>query len=496
MVKINFVRIFACTILCFILVHSFTGEKIAMNDGAGWDGLFYRNVSANFTEDIVNTGYDSFRLQRIAPFALINVIYTLLDIPKDNDSLMIGVLLLNAFSIVVLLIYFFKISNLLKWSLPTELIAFSLTFFNFHTLKYIGYEPFQTDAFALTLAFMSMFYYLRNELWKMVVIAIMSSFVWPLLGLTGLIMAFFPRTKVSPIANTSKKTIQYKLLAYGIPLGYLFLIGIFALVKNYRDGASHFNEIILFTSDSVPFIYFVITSLCVALILHFFIRPISLGIFDFLHGLLQNFTKKKAVALLTIYICIQVAIHMVANHDFFYSAPIFIFQMCIRPLQAPFIFLENHFLYWGLLPLLCIFFWKGIVHEIEDAGYGYFVVMAALLLFSLDSESRHSITFLPLLLVPLTHILESIRITPYFASVLTFFSLLFSRFYYTINVEGIQQAFETMEMSVYKTFPAQRYFMNFGPWQSNTTYLIASAIALLSFAVLYFLLRKITQTRE
>lgn len=34
---LNFVRIFACAILCVILVHSFTGEKIAMNDAGGMD---------------------------------------------------------------------------------------------------------------------------------------------------------------------------------------------------------------------------------------------------------------------------------------------------------------------------------------------------------------------------------------------------------------------------------------------------------------------------
>lgn len=50
-----------------------------------------------------------------------------------------------------------------------------------------------------------------------------------------------------------------------------------------------------------------------------------------------------------------------------------------------------------------------------------------------------------------------------------------------------------MDMSVYKTFPAQRYFMNFGPWQSETTYLIASAMALFTFITFYFLLQKATK---
>jgi hypothetical protein len=88
-----------------------------------------------------------------------------------------------------------------------------------------------------------------------------------------------------------------------------------------------------------------------------------------------------------------------------------------------------------------MFFWKKIVHEMETSGYGYLTVMAALIIFSLDSESRHSITFLPLLLMPLGTIFNSIHIKPGFAYAVAIFSLFLSRFYYPINVEGIQQAF-------------------------------------------------------
>lgn len=499
MAKINFVRIFACAILCLILVHSFMGEKIAMNDGAGGDGLFYREVSAGFTDDILSKGYDSFRLQRIAPFALENVVYTILDIPKDNHSLMIGILLLNALSVLLLLIYFFRTSNLLKWFRSTELITFSLTFFNFHTLKNIGYEPFQTDAFALTLSFMSFYHFLKNEKWKVVILSVISSFVWPLLGLTGLIMAFFPRDKVaisSPATSDRTPLKLGKRLPYGFAFAYLLLIVAMALFNYFRYRATHFNEMIFHLPNSMPFAYFMFTAFCTAIFLFFLLRPISISVLDFIRGLSKKFTFRSAFCFFAIYLCIQAIVHIFSNNDFFYSTSNFILQICLRPLQAPFIFLENHVMYWGILPLLCIFFWKSIVREMENNGYGYLTVMAALVIFLLDSESRHSITFLPLLLLPLGTVLDTLPIKPWFAYAVAVGSLLLSRFYYTINVEGIQQAFESMDMSVYKTFPAQRYFMNLGPWQSGATYLIASAIALLTFAGVYFLLHKITQTRE
>ena len=47
---------------------SLYGEKIPINNGAGFDGEFYRSVAQNFSADFWNSGYDAFRIQRLFPF--------------------------------------------------------------------------------------------------------------------------------------------------------------------------------------------------------------------------------------------------------------------------------------------------------------------------------------------------------------------------------------------------------------------------------------------
>jgi hypothetical protein len=62
--------IFYFLIFITLALFSFSAllETHPHNDGAGFDGLFYRDVAQSFLSTIKTEGYDSFRIHRIFPF--------------------------------------------------------------------------------------------------------------------------------------------------------------------------------------------------------------------------------------------------------------------------------------------------------------------------------------------------------------------------------------------------------------------------------------------
>ena len=45
-------RIIMSLVLLGLTLVALAGEKVTFNDGAGWDGLFYREVAKNFSSEI------------------------------------------------------------------------------------------------------------------------------------------------------------------------------------------------------------------------------------------------------------------------------------------------------------------------------------------------------------------------------------------------------------------------------------------------------------
>ena len=160
-------RAFLLIVLTGIILYSFTGELVAYGGGAGWDGMTYYSIVKDFDVLIKSHGIDSYHMTRILPFAINHYILSILNIEITIQSALVCAKLLNFIFLALLVFYFFKISGELKWSMNTELIAFSFCFFNFPVLKLFGYYPLLCDCPALLLSYMGVYYYLKRNLWCM-----------------------------------------------------------------------------------------------------------------------------------------------------------------------------------------------------------------------------------------------------------------------------------------------------------------------------------------
>ena len=92
--------------LIFLVVSLFTGslllEQIPYHNGAGFDGSFYREVARDFHSVFNNEGYDSFRIQRIFPFFLINYAFSFLSIEANDQNLLYGIAFLHYINLFII----------------------------------------------------------------------------------------------------------------------------------------------------------------------------------------------------------------------------------------------------------------------------------------------------------------------------------------------------------------------------------------------------------
>ncbi len=457
--------------LLIIVILQIPGEKVPYNDGAGWDGVFYREVAAGFLQTVEEDGYNTYHLQRILPFAILNALYVITGIEINNDSLIKGILIFNFLALLLGIYWYFRIAKKIRASAALETLGFILLFFSFPVLKETWYEPFITDLFALVLGIGQMNYFLRYEKPKLFLVSLIGGFVWPTLWISGLLLLYLPNEKVIQQQELHPFHKWY-LIPGGLLLG-LFCYAFFAFSE--REGKSLWE--------------LARNLISMAAVLYFLLKVwqesrLKMG------ANVQLFQKKvkpeRLIALIMGIIIFYGVVHLMAVGEPTFTAGHFAINLLIRPLQWPFNFLVNHFLYFGLLVPVAILFFPRVFREAGKLGIGFTMVFLLVMLLSLNSESRMVINYVPFILIPLLKAVRRYSIISKDLWILAVGNLLLSKFWYSINVHGIREAFETFDTSVYMTFPAQRYFQHFGPWQSPWMYLLYGVLFIAALVLVYF----------
>ena len=157
----------------------------------------------------------------------------------------------------------------------------------------------------------------------------------------------------------------------------------------------------------------------------------------------------------------------------------------LTSMTDPFVFIENHFMYFGLAYLLTLFFWKDIAKIVMQQGVGYLLIVGLWILFSIRPEARVSIMYWMFPLMALLMYIDTKDIRPYVVPVATVFMLIQSRFWFHINVPNMDKYLSWDNYWHYTEFPAQRYFMSQGHWQSHDMYYVLTALTLVVGIALY-----------
>ncbi|WP_405329794.1 hypothetical protein [Fibrobacter sp.] len=467
-------------VLLILFTLSITGEKTPLNNGIGYDGTFYYQVAQNFTTDFWTTGYDRFRIFRIFPFFLINLFFSFFDIEPTLANLMHSMYVLHFCNLAILLFFFFKLIKQCAWKPTTSALIFGCFFFNHFVLKNCGYEIFLTDAFANTIFLASYYYLLRQKYLQAIAISFLGILTWPTVAYIIWLLYIFkdPFPKNAPYL----KLHTGKLLSITLPL-----LSVGAVATLYLLHKQQLLESMLFIQISKPLLF--TSAIAWSAFLYIVLRNCDGHIYTpstYAREFIRQSPWKKLALIAIPFIAINLYLRAHANDDFYFSEVAFILQVFLRPLKYPFITPVAHICYFGILPLLVIFLFRDFSKNIFNRSPGYALAFLAFILFAIDSEARHVIPLLPLILVPLGDTLDKTDLSAKTVAILLALQIALSHFYIPLNIEGF--AYSLVINDYYGI--SQRYFMNQGPWVSFHSLALWTGISLVTGFLIYQIVQK------
>lgn len=489
--KRTWVRIVLATILFVIVAMSFAGEKVAHNNGIGWDGENYMRTMEQFVPLIKHHGYDQYDIMRVIPWGLTNIVCSLCGIEVTREVAMASGIIYNAIALLLAVLFFFRISNLKRWKLETEVLGFSFLFYTYPVLKMMGYYPVLSDMFGLTIGIMLCYYFWADKKWALVLCGLAGAFIWPTTPIVAFALAFFPR-KTLPIAGVDTKGNAEALnILYVVAALLPFMILVFSVLQ---EGGHIMPAMRNATPLTMPVGRWIIpiTCMCSCAYYYYIVSRFRVSLGDMLK---ENFTGKKIwvnYGLFVLFLLLTSGVsRFLANSEPGALTTTQTLQcIALTSMTDPFVFVESHFIYFGIGYLLVLLLWRDTAKVIMQQGLGYLFVVAMWVLFSIRPEARVSIMFYVFPLMALLMYLDTKEIRSYMAGVCAGCMLVLSRFWYRINVAGIEQAMADENYDHFVDFPAQRHFMSQGHWQSHEMYAVWMAVTIVVGVVLYAGIRK------
>lgn len=457
-------RLLLVSLLLAIVIFQIQGEKIPIQEGAGWDGLGLREISEGFLDQFDDEGYNAFLVHRILPFALVNMIFGVLGFDMDHESLLHGILILNFLFLMLGCYWYFKIIKKLRSSTKMEILGFVLMFGTFLVLKLSWYEPFSPALFAFVLGIGQVNYFIRYEKTKLFLVSLLGGFVWPTLFPIGMILIFMPNDKLI----FKEEKIKFKL-SYLIP-GLIFAALVILVYRLYDEGGM--------LSGYLGFGLGLLS-----LILVFTLAVTYSGI-DWLKSL-RLFQKRLKAEKIT-YLLVSVGayfviVYLLAVGQSEFTLKEFIAGHFLHPVQRPLIFLISQFSFYGILIPLILVFFSRVSREMGKLGLGFTLVFIFMLLMGLYSDAIWWANVVPFLVLLLLKGLRRYTLISKDIWLLVICNLLLSKVWFEINREGLGDYM----VSDPNGFPAQRYFQHFGLAQSIPMYLVYLIVFLLALLVVF-----------
>jgi len=448
------------------------GERLPVNHGLGWDGRVYARAAEEPLDVLLKEGLDAYRLQRIAPSGIVHLILRVLGIPRDDDHVVDSFAVYNLALLVATLFVWVQIAHVAGIGEGGRWLGFLLLFVNYANLKNLFYIPVSTDTTALFLGALLLYFFLRSSGLGMLSVLLIGAFTWPPFLVMGGLLYVFRRRPLDGAAS-----VRHGLhWVVAILLALVFLVSLYGNMNlDLRpDGSEPVDKSALWISVLIALAYIVIVA----------------------HGLLKNdcifegetyrrqLDPRRALAWLVVVVFVHAIVGFLAKRPGISNASLFLHQLPARPVVKPGLFLVAHFVYFGVVVLILILYWRNACRRIHDLGVGWTLFVGALLALGLAPESRQIIHGLPALVLVAVMAVEDIRWPRWGHWILALLAIAASKIWLPINHEG------PIGLGQYLRYPSQYYFMNHGPWMSYETFRLQGSLALLGLVVMYLVARQ------
>jgi hypothetical protein len=459
----------AIAVIC--LVNWFFGEKTFIRHGLGWDGELYGNIAKDLNGYVFGHHVEGYRLQRIAPTAVVVAGLRLLGFPITDALFIRGFELLNACLLLTAAVLWVIIARSLRLERKAGWLGFVALFVNYAVQKQIFFLPVNTDAAALTLSLLILYLFFSGRRLALFAIGLIGSFVWPTVSLSVALLLLFPRRLAIPAPDENRgyaAGASLLLAAFMLSLlGYLYF---------YTGRRS---------AGMGPVVPIVGNALFLSAIL--FAAYIVLAITRLLDGVGPRYVYNAARAVRPVNLLLAVAVvtvpTLVVRALADPSAPptlptrTFLGYLALMPISRPLIFLVSHIIYFGPAILLIVILWKKLADDAKALGPGIVSIVFLAIVFSFHAESRISIFAYPFLVALLVPHLRAFARTPGAFWSFVVISIVLSKFWLPINAWLPEGRATDMGLPL--------HFMNHGAWMQNWAYLVHLSAVALSALILW-----------
>lgn len=475
------------------------GEIIAINQGCGWDGCWFRDVAAYGPQQFTNKQFSPYRAQRWLPSMIVHYTsyYALLmmqqwgmEMPETATSAIVAtfrvynlVLLVCAAWLWGLIARHLSLKTMIAW------VGFSMVFGSFAILKYSFYYPPLTDTSAFFIGILMMYAYLLKRDWLLLGAIIAGFWTWQTTLFVGMALYVFPR---SIIANGASKMDAEQSSTMPLRLRYaLTAVFTLALVAGIMLSAGWYavNFDTTVEKPFVPLVYVcgVLTALYGAYTLFFCSSLVSFSaIFDTLRDKTQYRRFGIAIGLAALLYTLKT---FVQNPELRSEMPLSLFlggtlsAAVAKPLLA---FVANTAFY-GVPLAMTVLLLPRLLPYIRTLGLGFSAVfILGMLLCSIMTESRQLINIMPFLVIPCCLLLSNLRLKSGTMISIIILMLLWSQAWVGINFPEMH---DLATRGDFTTPSMQAYFRFHGPWMSMEAYIWTAAATAGTCAMLWLLLR-------
>jgi hypothetical protein len=430
-------------------------DKIRVGGGFGWDGALYGAWAKDFHFLVLERKPDDYYVSKILPAGVIHYTMRLCGIPLTDGNIIAAFGVFNAALISLGAYVWLRISSHLKLTEQGKALGFIGLFLNSAVIKAPSYYPVLNDTAGWFGGLLLVALYLTGRRWLMILALPFFAFTWPALLVEGTLLLALPPSGVAASPQQTPRIPWHRVLA-----GFASAIVILGTLKCLRED-NRLSTPVVYVSAFISGAY-VFAALGELWKWRQLFEP---------RFWIREFRASIPLALLA-FIAIKALVRMQTGANSTYTLSTFVHQIAWTGTVEPGVFLVAHFAVFGPLLLVALFRWTDVCVAIRRFGAGFTAVASLAILLAVDSESRHVVSFLPVLVIPIVCAADR---KPWRWSHVALFGLLsvaFAEPWLTIG--------DKLEL----------YFFNQGPHMTPSSYGFYLVTLTLSAAVTYWILRR------
>jgi len=463
-------------ILFWSVFYFFLGEKITVNQGLGYDGVFYGRITQNFDVFIENKSFSFYYVNRILPCGIVYIVLKTFGLSVSVLNIINGFYVLNTLSWILSMFFLHKIWKHYQISENIQWLMTVLLLINFYVLKFIFYTPVLTDSMAFLSGVLLLWFYIKNNLYAIILTGFFGSFVYPLFCVYACILVVLPTDfKLKNEKEYSKTRIDYWIigfLVFGFVVARMYIA---YRIKHTQNIGFHLNTLLYVSAYSYVLYHILpLYTLIKANIKHFFeyckqkrtIKRISWAVVLFLSStgikayLTQNPVLPNPSTLLLI--------KSLAGIDFHGLA-----------------WLAECFSAFGLIAVLLIIVLKKVRSICFEHSVGFYCIILCFYILLLRVEMRDSLDIYAFVLLAIALYLnaENVFISKKPFIFLIFTSILLSKFFLSIE-NGLFIWSEIVQIWIPANYGLSTYLMN------DNQYVVLLIVFLAVTGILYITLKR------